>query len=138
MAIDLALPSAALSAGADRFARAQVVLQRIRAPLSDEKRTQAVIGAGLLAAAIPFERECRLSTKDIVDFLLFPEEPDAIGVEVKLRSSGPMAVWRQLERYASSPRVAGGLILVTNRAMRLPPNAHGVPLALVALGLPWL
>jgi hypothetical protein len=104
-----------------------------RCDLSTEKRTQADIQAALVAAAIPFEREKRLSDKDIPDFLV----EGRIAVEVKLKGSPKMAIYQQLARYAEHAE-AEALVLATNLSMGLPAEIGGKPAFYVSLGGAWL
>lgn len=77
-----------------------------RAPT--EIALQSAIAATFEADGLSFEREVRLSDRDIIDFLV-----GGVGVEVKIDGS-LSAVTRQLHRYAQSDRVAL-LVLVTTR-----------------------
>lgn len=74
------------------------------------------------------EREVRLDARDRIDIVV-----DRIGIEVKVagRSSG---VFEQLLRYAEHEEIAG-LILVTNRWVRLPDGISGKPLRAVSLAM---
>lgn len=110
------------------------VLRGARVDLSGEKAAQADVAAAL-ARAMPrilVEREVRLSERDVIDVLV----GGCVGVEVKLRAQ-KAAVWRQLRRYAASPRLTA-LVLVTNTAMGLPSDVDGVPAYYVSLGRAWL
>jgi hypothetical protein len=109
------------------------VIGALRCDLSDEKATQAQIAEGLTRAGVPFERERRLSGRDVIDFLV----GDDIGVEVKLRSTPKRAVYKQLQRYTSHD-VIRSLILVTNLSMGLPERIGGKPAYFVSLGQAWL
>lgn len=104
-----------------------------RLSLSDEKQTQTGVEKVLAAAGIPFEREKRLSTGEIVDFLV----RDCIALEVKLKHAKPAQIMRQLVRYAKQDAVKA-LVLATNRAMGLPPAIGGKPAYFVSLGRAWL
>lgn len=109
------------------------IIARARVDLSDEKRTQRDIAEVFTAAQIPFEREVKLTKKDIVDFMV-----GDVAVEVKLKTgTSKMDIYRQLERYADSEKVKA-LVLVTNLAMGLPETIKGKPVYFVSLGRAWL
>jgi hypothetical protein len=111
----------------------QGLLAGLRLPLHDEKSTQAAIDRVFTAAGIAFEREKRLDSGSIVDFLI----AGVIAVEIKLNAAGGRDIYRQLRRYARFPQI-GELVLVTNRAMGLPAAIEGKPVAVVSLGRAWL
>lgn len=87
------------------------LIERAKIGISTEAQAQFDIGQLLEKAGFVFEREAVLSEKDRIDFLV-----GAIGVEVKTSSSHSRRdIWRQMQRYAESPRV-DALILVTGTA----------------------
>ena len=74
------------------------LVQRSRLDLSSEKHLQEGVAEVLLAAGIAYEREKRLSSKDIPDFLI----AGGVVVECKMRNkSKKMDIFRQLARYAA-------------------------------------
>lgn len=99
--------------------------------LSDEKQLQAAMAGLFEAAALPLEREVRLSASDVIDFY-----GAGIGVEVKVKGS-KRAIYFQLERYTKHEQIQH-LILVTNVPMGLPPEIEGKPVYLHNLALAWL
>lgn len=107
-----------------------------RFDLSNEKACQADVDL-FLAARLPagcvLRREYRLGPHDVIDFLV----GGRIGVEVKMQRAQPRDVARQLARYAAFS-VVGDLILLSGKAMRLPPSIGGKPLYGVSLGRAWL
>lgn len=107
------------------------VLQTHRLPLTDEKRTQAQLAEVFNAAKIPFEREVHLAEGDIVDFMV-----GDIALEIKIKGQR-RAIFRQLERYASHPRV-GVILLATAVAMHLPAEIKGKPALVASLSQGWL
>lgn len=112
------------------------LIARGRYPLHQEKATQAAIYEHLLAnlpSGVKLEREVRLSTKDVPDFVV----ARSIAVEVKVRGARKMDVYRQLERYAEHPSIKA-LILVTGLSMGLPEEIKGKPAWYVSLGRSWL
>lgn len=108
------------------------LLQSNRFPLTDEKRTQSEIEATLLAAGIAFEREVRLSSKDIVDFMV----EGGIAVEIKIKGQA-RSIYRQLMRYAEHPAVEQ-ILLATSVSMHLPSTIEGKPAKVASLSQGWL
>lgn len=112
-------------------ARLVALIQSLRLPLHDEKRTQAELANALTAADIQFVREVRLSGKDIVDFMVG-------GIAIELKTKGQrMAIFRQLERYAEHEKVES-IILATNVSMHLPTFIGGKPAQVASLGKGYL
>lgn len=109
------------------------VMRTYSFPLSDEKAAQAAIAGALDTAAIRYEREVRLGDGDVIDFMF----DGGLGMEVKLRGAGRMAIWRQLERYARHDSVKA-LLLASNTAMGLPATILGKPAYYHSLGRNWL
>lgn len=107
------------------------VLSRARLRLTEETATQESIEAALRNAGIECTREVRLSASDIIDVMA-----GRIGIEIKVKGS-PTAIFRQIERYAKHDEI-DGLILATNKAMRLPPAINGKPCRVISLGMGWL
>lgn len=109
------------------------VLSKARLPLQNEKILQAEI-AKIIPEFIPERRLAGcLGTLGIIDFYHLR---NSIGVEVKIKG-GRKAIYRQCEQYCRSYEISS-LILVTNRAMGLPPEIHGKPCYVVNLGKAWL
>ncbi|MBP2232518.1 hypothetical protein J2847_005847 [Azospirillum agricola] len=104
-----------------------------RFDLSNEKVAQAELESILIKAEIPFEREHRLSARDIVDFLV----DGGVAVEMKIRGHQKMAVYQQLARYARHETVRE-VVLITNMAMGLPEEIEGKPAWYASLGRGWL
>lgn len=99
--------------------------------LEDEIRTQAAIYDALKAKfGALVEREAT-APGGRIDFLVAD-----IGCEIKLKGA-PSAIIRQCTRYLDSHRMAG-LILVTAKAVALPPMLRGKPCRVVNLGAAWL
>lgn len=109
------------------------LIRRHRLDLSDEKTTQVQLASIFTDHGIVFEREKRLTGRDIVDFLI----QDGVAVEVKLHGAKKMSVFRQLRRYAAHSEV-NALVLVTNLSMGLPPEIDGKPVYYASLGEAWL
>jgi len=102
-----------------------------RLPLESEKETQACLADLLAREGIPFEREARIAG-GVIDFLL----ADGTGVEVKLAGAAK-AIYRQMQGYSAEPRVER-LVLLTTKAMALPPLIGGKRARVVNLGTAWL
>lgn len=107
------------------------LIQARRFSLSDEKKLQAEIEAEFLGAGIDHQREHRLDTNNIIDFMV-----GTIGIEVKIKGS-KLNIFRQIERYAQF-EVIKRLILVTNVPMGMPELVKGKPIHIVNLGRAWL
>lgn len=101
-----------MTLGTAQPSRSDVVrlLSRQALPRAPEKALQDAIARLLGDAGFSYEREVRLTTSDVIDFVV----GDRLGVEVKIGGS-TSDVTRQLHRYAQSERVAE-LLLVTTRS----------------------
>ena len=88
------------------------LLSGYRIRFNSERELQDGIERVLIGAALSFERECRLSDRDRIDFLC-----NRVGIEVKIASSYSQ-VLTQLFRYAQSPRL-DSLLLITNKSRQL-------------------
>lgn len=108
------------------------LIRRVRIDLSTEKRSQADIESALTASGVAFIREHPLSKSDVVDFMV-----GSIALELKLRGSRKMEVFRQLKRYALHPEVST-IILASNLSMGLPTSIEGKDAYFVKLGEAWL
>ncbi|MDM8356619.1 hypothetical protein [Pandoraea communis] len=110
------------------------LLQQYRFDLSTEKHLQAEIEDVLLKAGIVFEREKRLSDRDIPDFLV----AGGVVIECKIRDkSRKIDVFKQLQRYAQHPCVCS-IVLASNMAMGLPADINGKPLYAASLSRGWI
>jgi len=111
-----------------RVADLAQLLGRHRYRFSNERDLQDGLQQVLESNAIEHHREYRLTSHDIVDFLV-----GDVGIEVKV-SGSPVQVYRQLARYAESEEIAG-LILVTARTQLSPAKIIlGKPVKTVKLG----
>lgn len=110
------------------------LLQSLRLDLSTEKHLQEDVARALQADGIAFEREKRLSAKDIPDFLI----AGGVVVECKMRNkSKKVDIFKQLSRYATYPEVRG-IILASNVSMGLPPAIDEKPVFAACLSYGWL
>lgn len=105
------------------------LIRRYKFNYANEADVQNGLARILTNAAIPYEREARLSAADRIDFLA-----GAVGIEVKVKDA-LTAVLRQLHRYAQHDQI-GSLILVTNRAAHrnVPHAINGKPVDVVFIG----
>jgi hypothetical protein len=110
------------------------LLQRAQLDLSSEKHLQECIASLLESVGIAFEREIRLSDRDIPDFLL----AGGIAIECKMRNKArKVAVYKQLCRYAEHEAVKV-LVLASNMSIGLPPEINGKPVYVASLSHGWL
>ncbi|MDA8146341.1 MAG: hypothetical protein M0Z27_09840 [Thermaerobacter sp.] len=89
------------------------------------------IDAALTGAGISFRREVPLAPRSRIDYLA-----GAVGIEVKRGRWDRRRIEAQLRRYAGCDAVAE-LILVTERAVRLPPDCRGKPVHVLPLRKLW-
>lgn len=106
--------------------------QQRRFPLTDEKFLQARIEETFIAEGVAFEREVRLSSKDIIDFIV----EGGVGIEVKIKG-GKRAIYDQVVRYCAHERI-GSVVLLTSVAMGFPPEIGGKSCYVASLGRGWL
>lgn len=110
------------------------LLQRHRFDLSTEKHLQLGIEEAFIAAKIPFEREKRLSPKDIPDFFV----PDGVVIECKMKNKARrIDIYKQLERYAAHDEVKA-IVLASNVLMGLPQEINGKPVYSASLSRGWI
>lgn len=103
-----------------------------RFSLEEEKKTQGEIADCLKQNHVPYEREKRLSEKDIPDFLI----DRCVVVEIKLKGS-VRSIYEQCKRYCIFPEVKA-LLLVTNKSMALPAEINGKPCFVLNISQAWL
>lgn len=109
-------------------------------PLSSEAAAQAELERVLRRVgdgAPVVRREWVIDAASRIDFVVEWPEGTRIGVEVKIGSARRADIQRQMARYARSGRFAG-LVLATNRAVRLPAEIWGLPIGVASLGRGWL
>lgn len=105
-------------------------LRGVRLPCHDEKALQAAISDALAAAELAHEREVAV-TGGFIDIL-----SGDVAIEAKLAGSG-RGIFRQLQGYAEDPRIAE-FVLVTNKAVSMPPLIRSKPCFVVSVGRAWL
>lgn len=107
------------------------LLAGLRLPLSTEKRLQGAIADEFDRAGVVYDRECRLSNSDIIDFRI-----GDIGIEVKIKGA-KRSIYHQIERYAEHSDIKE-LILISNVAMGFPAEVKGKPVYIHNLSRAWL
>lgn len=112
-----------------------IQLKKQRFSALQEKQTQNEVESFLGSSGYTFDREKRLSNRDIPDFFIKTMHGNIV-LEVKTRCP-KKAIFRQLERYAKHDDVHG-LILLSGTSMGLPSDITGKPCAIVSLGEGWL
>lgn len=110
-------------------------LSRQRLKTSDEKTAQADLADLLEDAGYEFEREKRLSDKDIPDFVVKLGAQQVV-IELKIKAQRK-SIYRQLERYAQHSDI-DALILYTATAMHLPEKINEKPAFVASMGAGWL
>jgi hypothetical protein len=88
---------------------------------SDEKDLQAGLEKLFTINNVPFRREVRLTSKDILDFVIDGEKP--FGIEVKIDGS-KNSLLRQINRYLAHDEIEGIFVIgspywVNNLPMKL-------------------
>lgn len=110
------------------------MLQGCRLDLSSEKHLQEGIELALRNNDVIFEREKRLSPRDIPDFLA----EGGIVIECKMRNkTKKMAIYQQISRYAACEEVTA-IILASNVSMGLPSEINGKPVYAASISAGWL
>lgn len=118
----------------DSVSRLISLIHRSRLDLSCEKKLQSDLAEILATAGVKFEREKRLSTRDIPDFFV----EGGIVLECKMhRKARKVEVFKQMKRYASHVEVLA-VVLVSNIAMGLPSEIENKPIFSASLSRGWL
>ncbi|WP_037427182.1 hypothetical protein [Shewanella sp. POL2] len=112
-----------------------LLISRCRLNAVVEKEAQSDLERGLTNSNFKFEREYRLSARDIVDFVVHTEN-GLVAIELKIKAQR-MSIYRQLCRYAKHDEVAA-VVLLTGTAMNLPALIENKPAAVISLGEAWL
>lgn len=108
------------------------IISSHRFSLSNEKELQKDIADVLMSLGVEFQREFRLSSEDIVDFMF----KEGFVAEIKIKAS-KRSIYRQCKRYCSHEAVTG-LVLVTATALGFPEEIDGKPCWIASLGRAWL
>jgi hypothetical protein len=116
----------------ERQSRILAALETVRAPAQPgEYDLHALVSAALLRAGIDAVHEYRLAPRCRIDFLC-----GTIGIEVKKGRPDRRALLAQLSRYLGHDALTG-IIVVTQRAVALPPHIAGKCVHLVSLNRLW-
>ncbi|WP_252109094.1 MULTISPECIES: hypothetical protein [unclassified Halomonas] len=110
-------------------------LAGVRLNSATEKQAQADLEQALAETGWIFQREWRLSDRDIPDFVVRVNET-VIVIELKTRAQRKR-IYRQLERYAQHNQV-DAVVLLTGTAMQLPSEISGKPARVASMGAGWL
>ncbi len=107
-------------------------LMELRSPIAlYETNLHACVGQRLTAAGLPHTHEAPIAKGCRIDFLV-----GSIGVEIKKGKPSAATLAAQLQRYAACEAV-DGLIVVTERTVRLPKTLLGKPVRLITLSQLW-
>ncbi len=101
-----------------------------RIEISTEREVQRQIALVFAKAGIVYQREVKIAGGRI-DFLV-----GDVGIEVKIDGSA-RAMHRQLRGYSGEGRIRA-LVLVTAKAVGMPPEIAGKPVTVFGLGGAWL
>lgn len=107
------------------------IFRTIRFDFGTEKVVQKRIEDTLNERGILHTREMRLDADNIPDFFI-----DGLCIEVKVKGTAKQ-IYRQLVRYSEFERVRA-IILITNKAVRLPLHLNNKPATVLKMGTAWL
>ncbi len=114
------------------MAAVAAALSAIRVPAQPEEYDiHAAVAAALDTAGLVYEHEYRLGPRRRVDFRV-----GRIGIEVKKGRPASPALREQLQKYLESGAL-DGMIVVTQRATRVPETLCGKPVMLISLNRLW-
>ena len=107
-------------------------LSAVRMPAQPEEYDiHAAVAKALSEAGLEYEHEYRLGPRSRIDFRV-----GRVGIEVKKGRPAPSALREQLQKYLESDAL-DAVIVVTQRATRLPETLCGKPVALLSLNRLW-
>lgn len=107
-------------------------LMELRSPIAlYEMDIHALVGKRLEAAGLPCVHEAKIAKGCRIDFLV-----GTVGVEIKKGKPSAATLTAQLQRYAACDAV-DGLIVLTERTVRLPKTLLGKPVRLIILSQLW-
>ncbi len=107
-------------------------LMELRSPIAlYETDIHACVGQQLEAAGFPCVHEAKIAMGCRIDFLV-----GTVGVEIKKGKPSAATLTAQLQRYAACDAV-DGLIVLTERTVRLPKTLLGKPVRLITLSQLW-
>lgn len=107
-------------------------LERLRAPLQrGEYDLHRLVRETLEQAGLPTRHEVPLAPRCRIDLMC-----GDVGIEIKRGKPAPARLLPQLTRYCACPEVAG-LLLVSERSVRLPATLCGKPVQNLCLNRLW-
>lgn len=114
------------------MATVAAALMELRRPIAMyEADLHACVGQRLSEAGLPYTHEATISKGCRIDFLV-----GSIGVEIKKGKPSAATLAAQLQRYAACDAV-DGLIVMTERSVRLPSMILGKPVRCIPLSQLW-
>ena len=114
------------------IARIADALSAVRMPAQPEEYDiHAQVCLALDDAGLPFEHECRLGPRCRIDFRV-----GRVGIEIKKGRPAGAALVKQLRRYLASDAL-DAVVVVTQRAVRLPETIAGKPVYSISLNRLW-
>ena len=90
-----------------------------------------MVGDCLREAGIPCTHEAKIGKGCRIDYLA-----DNVGIEIKKGKPSPATLCKQLARYAACEGISG-LIVITQRSIKLPMSIGGKPLRHLVLSQLW-
>ncbi|MEG0741045.1 MAG: hypothetical protein RSB91_02040 [Clostridia bacterium] len=107
-------------------------LLELRSPFASyENDIHGFVEARLLEAGLPFIHEAKIGSGCRIDYLV-----GDVGIEIKKGKPAPATLLKQLRRYAACESISA-LVVVTQRAVRLPDTVCAKPLRAVSLNRLW-
>lgn len=114
------------------MATVAAALMELRSPIAMvEMDIHACVGQRLAAAGLPFVHEAKIAKGCRIDYLV-----GTIGVEIKKGKPSAATLAAQLQRYAACDAV-DGLIVITEKSVRLPETILGKPVRRIPLSHLW-
>lgn len=114
------------------MATVSAALMELRSPIAMvEMDIHACVAQRLTAAGLSFVHEARIAKGCRIDFLV-----GAVGVEIKKGKPSAATLAAQLQRYAACDAV-DGLIVITEKSVRLPETILGKPVRRIPLSQLW-
>ena len=114
------------------MAQVAAALMELRQPIAMyETDLHACVGQRLTAAGLPFVHEAKIAKGCRIDFLV-----GTVGVEIKKGKPSAATLAAQLQRYAACDAV-DGLIVITEKSVRLPETILGKPVRRIPLSQLW-
>ena len=114
------------------IARIVNALSAVRMPAQPEEYDiHAAVARALTEAGLEYEHEYRLGPRRRIDFRV-----GRVGIEVKKGRPAASALTQQLRRYLESDDL-DGVVVVAQRAVRLPQVLSGKPVTVVSLNRLW-